>query len=374
MNELPSVPHNSNPGQENVSTQPEQRTAPRAITLGISVIATGLLLAGLMVVPAPYAIKSPGPTKDTLGGVNSEQLIQIKGDVKSYESTGQLRLTTVGVAGGPGFPVNFAQVIGGWLDPTRAVYPVETVFPQHSSKEEIAQENAAAMTSSQENATYAALSELGYEIPVTLKVQGTLPDSPALDLVQPGDVITAIDGTEILNFDALLAHLDTVAPGTNVTVGITRDGTAQTVEFATAANTQGEGSRLGIALQLEFDFPVDVEIKIDNIGGPSAGMIFALGIMDRLTTPDETNGEIIAGTGTMDTAGNVGPIGGIRQKLHGAQRDGAKFFLAPESNCDEVVGNVPDGLQVVSVATLEEAWDAVIAIGDGAAQALPTCS
>lgn len=374
MNELPSAPHNPNSFQESGSAAPAGRATPRAVTLGISVIATGLLLAGLMVVPAPYAIKSPGPTKDTLGGVNSEQLIQIKGDVESYQSTGQLRLTTVGVAGGPGFPVNFAQVIGGWIDPTKAVYPVETVFPQHSSKEEIAQENAAAMTSSQENATYAALSELGYDIPTTLKVQGTLPDSPAIDLVQSGDIITAIDGAEILDFDALLAHLDTVAPNTTIELGIIRDGKPEVVEFATAANTHGEGSRLGIALQLEFEFPVDVEIKIDNIGGPSAGMIFALGIMDRLTEPDEANGQIIAGTGTMDTGGNVGPIGGIRQKLHGAKRDGAKYFLAPESNCDEVVGNVPEGLQVVAVETLENAWDAVIAIGEGTATDLPTCS
>ena len=139
-------------------------------------------------------------------------------------------------------------------------------------------------------------------------------------------------------------------------------------------NPEGEGSRLGIALKLEFDFPVDVEIKIDNIGGPSAGMIFALGIMDRLTEPDEANGHIIAGTGTMNPAGTVGAIGGIRQKLYGAKRDGANFFLAPESNCDEVIDNVPDGLQVIAVETLEDAWTAVIAIGSDSAQDLPTCS
>lgn len=358
MNELPATP---------------RRTSPRALTLGISLISTGLLLAGLMVVPAPYAIKSPGPTKDTLGEVNSQGLINIS-NAPTFESTGQLRLTTVGVSGGPGFPVNFAQVIQGWLDPTRAVYPVETVFPQNSTKEEIAQENAVAMTTSQQNATYAALDALGYDIDTTLFVQGTAADSPATGLVEKDDIIASIDGMDVTGYDALIKYLDTVAAGTEVNLGITRDGKDLLIPVKTTLNPQGEGSRLGIFLRLDFDFPVDVDIKIDNIGGPSAGMIFALGIMDRLTEPDEANGQIIAGTGTMNTAGNVGAIGGIRQKLHGAKRDGAKYFLAPTSNCDEVVGNIPDGLQVISVQTLDQAWSAVQAIGEGDTQDLPSCS
>lgn len=350
-----------------------RRTTPRAITLGISLIATGLLLAGLMVVPAPYAIKSPGPTKDTLGEVNSEALIQIS-NAQTYESTGELRLTTVGVSGGPGYPVNFAQVIGSWFDPTKAVYPIETVFPQNSTQEEIAEENAVAMTTSQQNATYAALKELDYDIGSTLIAQGTTHDSHARGIIGQGDIIKAIDGEPVTDYESLLAWLDQTPAGTKITMDLTNDGQDRTVTFTTMENPDGEGSRLGIALKLDFDFPVDVEIKIDNIGGPSAGMIFALGIMDRLTEPDEANGHIIAGTGTMNPAGTVGPIGGIRQKLHGAKRDGANYFLAPDSNCDEVLGNVPDGLQIVAVQTLEDAWDAVIAIGSDAAQDLPTCT
>ena len=114
-----------------------------------------------------------------------------------------------------------------------------------------------------------------------------------------------------------------------------------------------------------FDMPVDVTISIDDIGGPSAGTMFALGIIDKMTPEDEANGKDIAGTGTIDVTGEVGPIGGIRQKLAGATRDGATWFLAPAANCDEVVGHVPDGLRVVRIATLHEAREAMTAIGAG---------
>jgi PDZ domain-containing protein len=120
--------------------------------------------------------------------------------------------------------------------------------------------------------------------------------------------------------------------------------------------------------------PVDITISIDGIGGPSAGTMFALGIIDKMTKEDEADGVVIAGTGTMDVSGDVGAIGGIRQKLEGARRDGATWFLAPESNCDEVVGHVPDGLHVARIATLHEAREAMTAIGAGKGSTLATCS
>jgi PDZ domain-containing protein len=108
-----------------------------------------------------------------------------------------------------------------------------------------------------------------------------------------------------------------------------------------------------------------VEIRLDDVGGPSAGMMFALGIVDKLTPGAMTGGEIVAGTGTIDSDGAVGAIGSIRQKLWGADENGAAWFLAPETNCDEVVGNVPDGLEVFAVATLEEAREIVETVGEG---------
>mgnify|MGYP001279342862 CR=1 FL=1 len=119
---------------------------------------------------------------------------------------------------------------------------------------------------------------------------------------------------------------------------------------------------------------VKVSMHIDDIGGPSAGMMYALGVIDKLTPRDEAGDATIAGTGTIDTAGKVGAIGGIRLKMLGARRDGATWFLAPASNCDEVVGHVPRGLRDVKVSTLRDAYDAIVAIGAGQARSLPHCT
>ena len=352
----------------------DDRPSRRSITLGVSFMAAVLLLAGLAVLPAPYVVKSPGPTRNTLGQVDGTDLIQISG-AETYPSTGELLLTTVGVGGGPGYPVNLAQVVQGWFDDTRAVFPVEEVFPTDITREELDAESAADMVSSQENATYAALSELGYDIPVTLVAAGTVEESQAPDHVQQGDVITSLDGVPVTSSQGLVEALSEIDPGTPVTLGLVRDGVPVEETFETVDPPEGgTGSRLGVLVDTTFDFPVDVDIQIEDIGGPSAGTMFALGIIDKLTPQDEANGQVIAGTGTMDTTGTVGPIGGIRQKLNGALRDGASWFLAPAANCDEVVGHVPDGLRVVKVATLAEAYDAVVAIGAGDGDSLPTCT
>ncbi|HWS57185.1 MAG TPA: S16 family serine protease, partial [Actinotalea sp.] len=344
---------------------------PRAITLSVATVATALLVAAAGALPVPYAISSPGPTRDTLGEQDGVPLIEISG-AEVFPATGELLLTTVSVAGGPQYPVTVADVVRGWLDPQRSVSPVEEVFAPAESQDAIDERNQAAMISSQENATVAALEELGYEVPTTLTVVEAIEGTGAVGVVQPDDVIVAVDGVEVTSFSDLSAQLDAVSAGDQVALGVLRDGERIDLEITTTDDGTG-GALLGVLVDPVFDFPVDVQIQIEDIGGPSAGTMFALGIVDLMTPEDEADGEVIAGTGTMDLTGVVGPIGGIRQKLAGAQRDGASFFLAPVDNCDEVVGNVPEGLQVVSVATLAEARAAVQAIGAGTAEDLPTC-
>jgi Lon-like protease len=343
----------------------------RSLTLGISVLATTLLVAGLSVMPAPYAVRSPGPTQDTLGAQNDRDLIQIEG-AETYDSTGELLLTTVSVAGGPGYPANLVQVLQGWAATSRSVRPVEETFPRDATKEETEKESQQEMVSSQETATVAALTELGYEVPATLTIQGAVQGSGADGVVEAGDVITAANGTPIVTYQDLIDELASVTPGDDVVLTVERGGATTDVTITTQ-EAQGKAI-LGVFIDPAFDLPIDVSIQIEDIGGPSAGTMFALGIIDRLTPEDEANGEVIAGTGTMSVEGNVGPIGGIQQKLYGAERDGAEWFLAPAANCDEVVGNVPEGLRVVKVATLDEARDAMVAIGAGEGESLPTCT
>jgi PDZ domain-containing protein len=155
-------------------------------------------------------------------------------------------------------------------------------------------------------------------------------------------------------------------------VQVRRDG-AQ-LDLATTTTSSDGRTVLGVGLDPQFQFPVAVSFGTKDVGGPSAGMMFALGIYDLLTPGARTGGMKVAGTGTIDSRGEVGPIGGIQQKLVGARRAGARWFLAPASNCNEVVGHVPDGLRVVRTSTLHESRLAVEAIAAGRGQSLPSCT
>lgn len=345
--------------------------SPRATTLSLAILVTLGIFAGLLFVPVPYAIGSPGPTQDTLGEQDGTPLIAID-NTPTYESTGELRMTTVAFAGGPGYPVTLPLVIRAWLSGSRVVSPVEAVFPPDRSQGEIDQRNQAEMISSQENATVAALEELGYAVPARLEVAGTVDGTGAVGVAAQGDVVVALEGSAVATYTALVEALSRVEPGRRVSLGIERDGAPLDLEIVTGERAGG-GSQLGVLIDPRFELPVDVTIQIEDIGGPSAGTMFALGIIDKLTPADEADGVVIAGTGTMDVDGTVGPIGGIRQKLVGARRDGATWFLAPADNCDEVVGNVPGGLRVARVATLHDARAAMTAIGAGRGDTLPTC-
>lgn len=343
----------------------------RTTVLLVSGFASVLLAAVVVLVPVPYAVLSPGPVRDTLGSSNDQPLIEVEG-TETYPTSGQLDLTTVSVFGGPGNDVYLTRVLRGWLDDSVAVRPVEEVFPPDQTEEQIDERNSVQMVTSQENATAAALAELNIPVPTRLEVVDFSEGAPAAQVLEVGDIVLAVDGDEVDTLESLRDRLQEVTPGDDTTITLERDGDREEIVVTT---TEADGrTLLGVLIDPDFDFPFDVEIQIDNIGGPSAGTMFALGLIDKLTPGELTGGEHVAGTGTIDGEGVVGPIGGLPQKLVGARRAGAEWFLAPEGNCAQVPGNVPDGLQVVKVATLAEAKDAVEAIGEGEGADLPGCS
>jgi Lon-like protease len=331
------------------------------------VIAT---LAALL--PVRYAVLHPGPVLNTLGQVKGKPLIAISGQ-KTYPTSGQLDLTTVSVSGGPDRPITLVQVISGWLDRTSAVVPEEEVFTPGRTQQETDAENQAEMVSSQESATAAALATLKIAVPTTLSVAGVEPSAPAAGVLQAGDVIRAVNGTAITDLEKLRSVLQSTKAGDSVQVEVRRKAGTRTLTARTIASDQDGHTVLGVYINPTFKFPFSVKIQIEDIGGPSAGMMFALGIIDTLTPGDLTGGKKIAGTGTIDADGRVGPIGGIRQKLVGAQRAGARYFLAPAENCAEVRKHIPDGLTVIKVGTLDAAHDAVEAIAADRAATLPGC-
>ncbi|WP_395242684.1 PDZ domain-containing protein [Agromyces sp. MMS24-K17] len=325
--------------------------------------------------PSPYVIEQPGPVYDTLGTTEHDgeeiPLIDIP-DAETFPTSGELNLLTVSIYGSPGRTPNWFEVVAAWFDRTRSAVPVEAVYPPGVTQEQRDEQNTADMVDSQQEAIAAALIELGYDFPRDVTVSSVLDGSPADGVIEEGDVIEAVNDTPVHSVDELRAAIadnGTDAPGRFL---IVRDGVEQVVEVT--PEEQDGTTVIGVGVRMHYEFPIDVEIRLDDVGGPSAGMMFALGIVDKLTPGAMTGGDIVAGTGTIDADGEVGPIGGIRQKLWGAKDAGAEWFLAPADNCDEVVGNVPDGLQVFAVSDLDEARAIVEAAGSGDdLGAFPTC-
>ncbi|MCX8453444.1 YlbL family protein [Paenarthrobacter ureafaciens] len=334
-------------------------------------VALGLGL-GAAALPVPYVVESAGPTFNTLGQDGDKPVITVSGH-ETYPAKGNLDLTTVLMAGGPKSPASIYDLFRAWLDKSKAVYPEELIYPKGTTAEQTVQQGEIAMETSQENAVAAALRELDIPFEQRLTVAGLSDDSPSSGKLQEGDRLLAINGKAITSMSVVQAELSAGA-GAPVVVGIDRNGSTTSV---TVTPTKNANDRyvLGILLSSDFTFPFDVKISLDNVGGPSAGMMFALGIVDTLTPGDLTGGRHVAGTGTITADGAVGPIGGVAQKMIGARQHGATMFLAPAANCADVVGNVPDGLQVVKVETLADAKAAVERLGSGQdTSGLPTCA
>jgi PDZ domain-containing protein len=353
-------------------------------TLRRQLVGPALILASLLVLlvlaisPAPYVVERPGPVYDTLGTteVDGEKMPVIGIDgAPTYPTDGRLDLLTVYLDGTRENPIDWFQVIGAWLDPRREVVPIDLIYPEGQTEQQSDEENELAMRASQQAATAAALAELDIEVDSIVTVLQVTDGDPAEGVLEAGDEILTIDGAPITSDAELRAAIADAGVGTALDLGIRRDGTERTVTVTTEARSASDDSPIiGILPGAMFDFPFDVAIHLQDVGGPSAGMMFALGIYDTLTPGALTGGEHIAGTGTIDTDGEVGPIGGIRQKLFGARDAGADWFLAPEANCSEVTGHVPDGLRVFAVSNLDDALDVVRAIGEGSStDSFPGC-
>lgn len=342
----------------------------------------GLLAAGAMFIPVPYVIESPGPTYDVLGKSGDVPFIEVHSDDATYDTSGQLRMVTVSNSGGPFSTVTLGQVLLAKLDPASDILPAEDVYPEDITAEELEEISKAQMTQSQSTAAAAALDELGYPVKGVVRIEGPVKDSPADGKVEEGDILLAIitpDGVrhEVDRPSVPFALARELEPDSTVTMVVERAGKTLEIQSKTykpePVPLDFTGSKFGIYLTAKVDLPFEVDIHLERVGGPSAGTMFALGIIDHLTGGDTTGGMIVAGTGSIGYDGQVQPIGGVAQKMHGAKSDGAQWFLAPRSNCDEVVGHVPSGLEVWPVSTLKEAREALASIKAGATKDHPTC-
>lgn len=354
--------------------QPAPRTHGRPATRMVMIVSGVLaviLLAVMYKFPAPYVIEVPGPAFNTLGSVHGKDVLKISGH-KTYPTTGALDMLTVGVEGGPGTDLKLGDVVQSWADGHDSVIPEEAVYPHDATSKQIKKRNSAEMAGSQKHAVAAALKNMDIDYSTKLTVTGFTSHSPSKGRLQTGDVVKKIDDKPVSSLHQLKTELNTTDSGENVHLVVDKGSHQRSVTVQ--PHHEKSGVHLGVYIMQKYDFPFDVKIHLKDVGGPSAGMMFALGIIDSITPGPMTGGKRIAGTGTIEPDGKVGRIGGIQQKMFGAKNGGARWFLAPKPNCEDVVDHVPDGLHVVEVATLSEARHAVETIASGKnVSALPSC-
>ena len=322
--------------------------------------------------PTPYVIEQPGTVFNVLGKQEDGKIISISG-AKTYKTSGDLFLMTVGLVGQPGATPSWVEVFQAWNDPKKVVLPIEAVYPPGINTDTNQAEQIAMMNDSQQQATASALRELGYQVSNQVNVYGVGKTAPAAGILKAKDIVLSADGKPLPNGDTLRALVKKNAGSKPIKLEILRG--SETLNVEVTPELIDKVWRLGITIIDSYDFPIDVKLKLQAVGGPSGGMMFALGIIDQLTPGYLNGGESVAGTGEIDGNGVVYPIGGIRQKMFGAVDAGATWFLAPEANCDEVVGHIPEGLSVTKVSNLKDAVKALEAIAaNPKTTALPQCS
>jgi PDZ domain-containing protein len=360
--------------------EPEDRRRFAGGWIGWGLIAAlAIGAAGISVVPSGYVIERPGPVYDTLGTVESNgdpvALIDIPAQ-QTYPTTGSLSMLTVSTVGDPDQPANWLQVFEAWVDPSQDFIPITVAFPGGQTTKQSAEVGAAQMKASQQAAIAAALDSAGYSYESSVAVVEATAGGPSDGLLLAGDVITAVNGTAVTDqatLRALIAANGTDAP---LTVTVTRDGAPVDVPITPVLNdAKVPEPVLGIEITVNYTFPFEVNIQLSDVGGPSAGQMFALAIIDKITPGSLNGGLAVAGTGTVTADGTIGPIGGIVQKLYGAQRAGAHYFLAPASNCADIAaGTVPEGLDIYAVSTLADSLSVLNTLATGAGtNFLPRC-
>ncbi|RBM11907.1 PDZ domain-containing protein [Streptomyces sp. PT12] len=355
-----------------------------ATLLTSTLLLIGLLCAAVLV-RVPYAEMSPGPTVNTLGEHDGEPVLNISGE-ETFESSGHLNMTTVRVTG-VNYRMNLLEAVSGWLSDDSAVVPYESIYPEDLSADQVQEQNAEEFTASQESAKVAALEELGYDVGSQTIVAAVAEDSPAQGELHAGDAIVAVDGEEIgepgevadlvtrreAGDDVVFTVVPAERAQAAIEAGDELPAETEEVTVSTVAAPDDQRAIVGITAGVSHSFPFEIEIELADVGGPSAGLMFALGLIDRLTEDDLTGGAFVAGTGTIDTEGTVGPIGGVSQKTIAARDAGAEFFLTPEENCSVAAEDVPGGLTLVRVGTLDDALDALADIRAGDTDDLPAC-
>jgi Lon-like protease len=339
----------------------------------VTVVAVPLLLAlwaAAFLVPLPYVTYSPGPTVDVLGQEKGREYVSVKGH-ETYRDDGQLRMTTVYVTY-PDARVNLFEVLSAWVSRERAVYPREAVYADGETREDAELESSIQMVSSQDVAIANAMTELGLDVKPALEVLSVVKEKPADGKLKVRDILLEVDGKPIKSGKDVVTAVQETPEGDSLEFRVLRDGDEETVEI-TPELADGK-QQIGIFPGPGYTFPFEVNVDIDeNIGGPSAGLMFALAIYDTLTPGSLTDGQVVAGTGTLEPDGTVGEIGGIQQKVVAARDAKAEIFLVPPGNCAAALGAPRGDLRLVRAETMHDALESIKKWAEDPDVELPSC-
>lgn len=321
---------------------PVKSVSPWRLVIALAIAAA--LVAGAFAVPIPvFFLYVPGPVRDV------EKLVQVE-DAKTYSSEGQLFLTTVSIK----TSVTLVDLIKAGIDPHMDVVMKEEVTGGQTLRE-VREQAEADMRDSKQAARQTAFAALGLPAGEGARVLETIADSPAAAVLREGDRIVAVDGDGMSTACDVQQAIGEREAGDVVRMTVQRDGERETIPIETVDHPEQEGlAFVGISMADVLGDSVEVDFKTGEIAGPSAGLMFALALYDRLTPDDLTGGRKIAGTGAIYCGGVVGPIGGIEEKVAGAERQGAEIFLAPEINF-AAAQEAADEIEVVSVQTFDDA-------------------
>lgn len=335
-----------------------------------------LLLVVAFALPVPFVKMSPGPVFNVIGEYDGSPVIAISG-TQTYPVTGSLDMTTVLERGGPRGGLTFVDALSSWFDPADAVVPREQLYPDDVTGEEVSRRQAALFSTSESDAIAAAMDYLDRPVTTETVVTAVFDDSPSADVFEPRDALLRVDGVPITAPQTVVDAVRGAPVGTTFAFDIRRPdgqggGSERTIEVTSAPNPDDPAlPYIGITVGSYYTPDFDIDFTLERVGGPSAGLMFATGLVDKLTPEDLVAGRHVAGTGTITPDGQVGPIGGIRQKLAGSRDEGAELFLMPSEHCPEARDHIPDGLTVVPVDTLTDAIEAIGRWRDG--QSVPSC-
>ncbi len=344
----------------------------RNVVAIVSSVMFVILAALLVVVPVPFVTWRPGNTINVLGSTVEGPLVEVKG-VQNYPTdASKLLMTTVSTTRVDA-TVSLPEALLAHFNSQADALPRDVVYPVGLSNDDVREEAVAAMDTSRSNATVAALRTARQSVTEMPLVSSVVLSGPAHDELLPGDLIESVDGTPVTTREEVGEVIAERSIGDRVVFKVLRDGA---VESVTVETVEGSGSVpvAGISVGTGFRYDVDVVYRLDSsVVGPSAGLVFALAIYAKIDQGDLLGSEVIAGTGSMDPDGKVGAIGGVREKVAGAEEDGASVFLMPEENCDDV-GGLPTSMRLVPVSTLKDAIKALQKINEGNSYAeVPTC-